>query len=77
MQETSATSIKVGKIIKNTYFTRGLDFLKNNQKYNQDILYLIDGKNSVLDISSKTKIDFFHILNFINKLADQKIIKKK
>ena len=50
---------------------------ENHGKYNQDILYLIDGNNSILDISLKIKIDYFDILIFINKLLEQKIIRKK
>ena len=48
----------------------------NNKKYNQDILYMINGKNTVLDISFKIGIDFFEILSFVNKLIEQKIVKK-
>ena len=50
---------------------------ENHGKYNQDILYLIDGSNSILDISLKIKIDYFDILIFINKLLEQKIIRKR
>ena len=50
---------------------------ENHGKYNQDILYLIDGNNSILDISLKIKIDYFDILIFINKLLEQKIIRKR
>ena len=49
---------------------------KNHQKYNNDILYLINGKNSILDISKKVKLDFFDTLLYINKLLNKKIIKK-
>ena len=49
---------------------------KNHHLYNNDILYLINGKNSLISIAYKLELNYFDVLLYVDKLLKQKIIKK-
>jgi aminopeptidase-like protein len=57
------------------YFDRESD-PENFHKYNNELLFNIDGKNSVIDLCKMTGIRFGNIYNYLEKFIDRGFIKK-
>ena len=58
------------------YFDSKLD-PDNHNKYNNNLLYNIDGALSVVDLAEKTGLGFGIVLDYLNKLLESGVIRKK
>jgi aminopeptidase-like protein len=58
------------------YFDSKLD-PENHNKYNNHLLYNIDGKLSVMDLAELTGLKFELVIDYLDKLTNSGIIKKK
>jgi len=48
----------------------------NFHKFNNTLLYNINGRNSVLDLSQIAQLDFFDVFDYLNKFLEQGLINK-
>jgi len=58
------------------YFDSKLDS-GNHEKYNNNLLYNIDGKHSVLELAEKYELNFANVKNYLEKLLESGVIHKK
>ena len=60
---------------RNLYF----DFHNDKKKYNlcNDLLYAIDGKTTILNISQNFNLNFFTVFDYLEKFYNQGIVEKK
>ena len=57
------------------YFDSKLDS-GNHEKYNNNLLYNIDGKHSVLELAEKYELNFANVKNYLEKLLESGVITK-
>jgi len=63
-------------LTKRGLYYESIDNVEDNHKFNNLTLFNINGKNSVIDLAQKSGLTFFQIYEYVEKFADQGLIRK-